>query len=51
MEARLKTNIIDGELYASMIRSGAVNLQANRQIVNDLNVFPIPTAIRATICI
>ncbi|MBQ2191626.1 MAG: DAK2 domain-containing protein [Clostridia bacterium] len=42
MEARLKTNIIDGELYASMIRSGAVNLHANRQIVNDLNVFPIP---------
>ena len=33
---------INGALYAAMLRSGAATLNANRQIVNDLNVFPIP---------
>ena len=42
MEARTNYTIIDGALFANMVRSGAVNLEANRQIVNDLNVFPIP---------
>ena len=43
MEARTNQNyILDGNLFANMVRSGAVNLEANRQIVNDLNVFPIP---------
>ncbi|MBR0136541.1 MAG: DAK2 domain-containing protein [Clostridia bacterium] len=43
MEARTKEHeTIDGQLFADMVRSGAVNLEANRQIVNDLNVFPIP---------
>lgn len=35
-------DIINGQLYADMIRCGADNLCANRTIVNDLNVFPIP---------
>ena len=43
MEARaIDTGVIDGAMFASMVRAGAVNLEANRQIVNDLNVFPIP---------
>lgn len=33
---------IDGLLYLNMLRGGAKNLSANRQAVNDLNVFPIP---------
>lgn len=33
---------IDGELFEKMILGGVANLQANLQIVNDLNVFPIP---------
>lgn len=33
---------LNGSLFAHMIGSGAARLGANRQIVNDLNVFPIP---------
>lgn len=33
---------INGELFVKMVLGGAQNLQANLQIVNDLNVFPIP---------
>ena len=42
METRINNTKIDGELFANMVRSGAINLEANRKIVNDLNVFPIP---------
>ena len=38
----MHTQRISGELFANMIRGGAANLAANRQTVNDLNVFPIP---------
>ncbi len=38
----MKTKMMDGILFANMIRGGAATLSANRQIVNDLNVFPIP---------
>ena len=33
---------IDGNLYLNMLRAGARRLNANREAVNDLNVFPIP---------
>ena len=33
---------IDGTMFANMIKGGAANLYANRQAINDLNVFPIP---------
>ena len=36
----LKT--LDGKMFANIIRGGAYSLNANRHIVNDLNVFPIP---------
>lgn len=35
-------NVIDGVMYASMVRGGAAALSENRKTVNDLNVFPIP---------
>ncbi|MBQ7160255.1 MAG: DAK2 domain-containing protein [Clostridia bacterium] len=38
----MKTDLIDGALFADMVKGGAANLGANRQLVNDLNVFPIP---------
>lgn len=38
----MKTRKMDGALFADMIRGGAASLSANRQVVNDLNVFPIP---------
>ena len=38
----MNTTQIDGILFAKMIEAGAANLSANRKIVNDLNVFPIP---------
>ncbi|MBO4421874.1 MAG: DAK2 domain-containing protein [Clostridia bacterium] len=34
--------LIDGALFENMVRGGAENLYANKGIVNDLNVFPIP---------
>ena len=34
--------IIDGEQLRSMIRYGAAALQAGKQAINDLNVFPVP---------
>ena len=36
------TYILDGVLFADMVKSGAVNLRNNAQTVNELNVFPIP---------
>ncbi len=36
------TTLIDGELFAKMIRFGAENLKKHKQEVNELNVFPIP---------
>ena len=38
----MNTNILDGRTYARMIIGGSRELDRNRQIVNDLNVFPIP---------
>ena len=38
----MSTRTIDGTLFANMLKGGAATLNANRQIVNDLNVFPIP---------
>lgn len=33
---------INGRKYLDMARQGAARLYANRQVINDLNVFPIP---------
>lgn len=38
----MATYELDGKLFADMVRGGAQNLRANAQVVNDLNVFPIP---------
>lgn len=38
----MNTRTIDGQLFANMLKGGAATLNANRQIVNNLNVFPIP---------
>ncbi|MBQ8716444.1 MAG: DAK2 domain-containing protein [Clostridia bacterium] len=38
----MATYELDGALFADMIRGGTQNLRANAQVVNDLNVFPIP---------
>ena len=35
-------DIIDGELFRTMIRYGAAAIQAEKQSINDLNVFPVP---------
>lgn len=36
------TKLIDGILYADILRGGAARLRDNIKTVNDLNVFPIP---------
>lgn len=38
----MSTASLNGIIYANMVRGGAAELCRNRQIVNDLNVFPIP---------
>lgn len=38
----MQTYALTGDLLARMVQSGAQNLRNNAQIVNDLNVFPIP---------
>ena len=38
----MATYELDGTLFADMVRGGTQNLRANAQVVNDLNVFPIP---------
>ena len=35
-------DIIDGEQFRNMIRYGAAAIQAEKQSINDLNVFPVP---------
>ncbi len=37
-----KTACLDGKLFAELLRGGFANLCAHEDIVNDLNVFPIP---------
>ena len=34
--------VLDGQTFAKLISGGAASLEANAEIVNDLNVFPIP---------
>ena len=36
------TQVLDGVIFAEMIRAGAANLRLNAEEVNDLNVFPVP---------
>ena len=38
----MATYELNGALFADMVRGGAQNLRNNAQVVNDLNVFPIP---------
>ena len=38
----METTNLSGVLFANMIKGGAQNLSNNKQIVNELNVFPIP---------
>ena len=33
---------IDSELFIKMFLAGAANLEVNKEIINDLNVFPVP---------
>lgn len=34
--------VLDGAVFAEMVRAGAANLRLNAEEVNDLNVFPVP---------
>lgn len=38
----MKVNYLDGILLKNLVAAGANNLQANKQMVNALNVFPVP---------
>lgn len=38
----MKTMSLNGALYADMIRFGAANLANKKEVVNELNVFPVP---------
>lgn len=38
----MSTGVLDGQTFKKLVAGGAANLSANADIVNDLNVFPIP---------
>ncbi len=38
----MKSQTIDGEMLVKMFRYGAKNLEINKRIVDELNVFPVP---------
>lgn len=38
----METVQLDGELFLRMLAGGAKNLRANKQTIDDLNVFPVP---------
>ncbi len=38
----MKTISLNGALYADMVRFGAANLADKKEVVNELNVFPVP---------
>ena len=38
----MTTSAIDAKLLAKMFFSGAANLEANKEWINELNVFPVP---------
>ena len=40
--AEAADKLLDGELFASMVRGGAAQLRSNADVVNNLNVFPVP---------
>ena len=42
MENGISLKLIDGKIFEEIVLSGAINLKAHMQLVNDLNVFPIP---------
>ena len=46
----IQTKAIDGLLLREMVIAGAALLEKNRETVDALNVFPVPTAIPAQIC-
>ena len=41
---------INGALYRSMVIEGALAIAEKKEQANELNVFPVPTAIPARIC-
>ena len=38
----MSNNIIDAKMLAKMFLSGAKNLEAKKEWINELNVFPVP---------
>ena len=42
MENLTQIKTLDGKVFEQIVLSGAFNLKAHMQLVNDLNVFPIP---------
>lgn len=49
----MATNTIDAALLQKMFLAGAKNLEAKKEWINDLNVFPVPdgdTGTNMTVC-
>ena len=38
----MATNTINAELLTRMFLAGAANLEAKKEFINELNVFPVP---------
>ena len=42
MSVKNSNQLIDGKLFSLMVRNAAASLKENIDIVNNLNVFPVP---------
>ena len=40
----MATKTINAELLAKMFLAGAANLEAKKEFINELNVFPVPVS-------
>lgn len=38
----MATKTINAELFTKMFLAGAANLEAKKEVINELNVFPVP---------
>ena len=47
----MNTNTVDAKMLGRMFLSGAKNLEAKKEWINELNVFPVPDGDTGTRCV
>ena len=47
----MATKSINVEMLAKMFLAGAHNIEAKKEIINELNVFPVPDGMQSWYCV